>query len=121
MNGTSLVICDCHLVKFDFCVGAWRRWRGVFDRNLSILITEGPVAGMPIVRCKEDVDYCCRVCGEMSGAIGEQQRDGMNQSLGLSDKPYTKLYIVPGGRLRTHVLELEIRQRNSSLYAFLLG
>lgn len=120
VDGSSLFIYDRNRIKHDTCVGAWRRRRGALDRNKSMMMTVAPLADMPFVRCEGEFTYCQKLPDMMSSAATVEQGSLVDSSLWLFGKPYTRMHLFHGGRHRTRVLELEVRQRSVARHAFLL-
>lgn len=110
-----------HRLKHKTCVIAKRRLRGVFDPDLSVLMTEKPLADMPFVWCEEEVNYIWRLRDAMNEVVGKEQPGRVKLSLWLRSKPYNKLHLHEGGRLFSRMLESESIQRTESRYAFVLG
>lgn len=57
----------------------------------------------------------------MSEMVGGDQPNGVDLSLWLFEKPYTKLYLVHGVRYCTRMLQVEIKKWTASQYAFFWG
>lgn len=121
MEGYSLFIYDRDRIRHDTSIGAWRRRRGVCTRNWSLMLTEAPLADMPFVRCEEEVAYSVQLREVMVGAATRELPEAVYLSPWFFEKPFLKLPLFHGGRLRTPVLELELWQRAVAQNPLLIG
>lgn len=62
---------------------------------------------VPFVLYEEEVSYCCKLRAVMVGEVTMEISEGLNISLWIFDKPFMKLHMFYGYRLRNSVLKLE--------------
>lgn len=73
----------------DTALGAWKRRQDVLSKWLVWTVIDSRFANMPLVRCEQELLFCCRLLGAIDARVDAEGSDPQLQCL-FSGRLYTQ-------------------------------